>query len=52
MKKQGAARRAGAKFTDDRVRMVTEIFAGIRAIKAYCWEEPWGQEAAPPPHRG
>lgn len=44
MAKIARTRRECSKFTDDRIRMVTEIFSGIRAIKSYSWEVPWGSE--------
>jgi ABC-type multidrug transport system fused ATPase/permease subunit len=44
MKAVGRVRMSAAKMADQRVRMVTEIFSGIRAIKGYCWEKPFSAE--------
>ena len=34
------------KFSDLRVKMLNEILGGIRIIKFYAWEKPFGQEVA------
>eukprot|EP00928_Gymnodinium_smaydae_P079240 TRINITY_DN63215_c0_g1_i1.p1 TRINITY_DN63215_c0_g1~~TRINITY_DN63215_c0_g1_i1.p1 ORF type:complete len:1371 (-),score=379.48 TRINITY_DN63215_c0_g1_i1:639-4751(-) len=44
MKKISVTRHKVAAQTDIRVKMVNEIFQGIRAIKMYAWETPWGAE--------
>ena len=37
-------RRKVLKFSDMRVKMMNEILAGIRIIKFYAWERPFGKE--------
>ena len=37
-------RRKVLKFSDLRVKMMNEILSGIRIIKFYAWERPFGQE--------
>eukprot|EP00804_Cyclotella_cryptica_P012077 CCRYP_004510-RC/>CCRYP_004510-RC protein AED:0.14 eAED:0.14 QI:366/0.66/0.5/1/0.66/0.5/4/0/1117 len=37
-------RRRVMKYSDARVKMINEILAGIRIIKFYSWEVPFGQE--------
>eukprot|EP00929_Paragymnodinium_shiwhaense_P054641 TRINITY_DN273_c0_g1_i1.p1 TRINITY_DN273_c0_g1~~TRINITY_DN273_c0_g1_i1.p1 ORF type:complete len:1364 (+),score=417.09 TRINITY_DN273_c0_g1_i1:74-4165(+) len=44
MKKIAGAKRKVAEVTDRRVKMVNEILQGIRAIKMYAWEDPYGKE--------
>ena len=36
-------RRKTAVHTDERVKVMNEIIAGMRVIKMYCWEKPFGQ---------
>lgn len=35
-------RRKTAIHTDERVKVMNEIIAGMRVIKMYCWEKPFG----------
>ncbi|GFR41153.1 hypothetical protein Agub_g1817 [Astrephomene gubernaculifera] len=35
------SRREQIKFTDQRVKLCSEVISGIRAIKLYAWEEPY-----------
>ena len=37
-------RRKVLKYSDARVKMVNEVLAGIRIIKFYAWEKPFGKE--------
>mmetsp|Transcript_3880 Transcript_3880/g.5967 ORF Transcript_3880/g.5967 Transcript_3880/m.5967 type:complete len:1464 (+) Transcript_3880:108-4499(+) len=37
-------RRRVLKYSDARVKMVNEVLAGIRIIKFYAWEKPFGKE--------
>lgn len=37
-------RRKVLKYSDARVKMINEILAGIRIIKFYAWEKPFGKE--------
>lgn len=37
-------RRKVLKYSDARVKMINEILAGIRIIKFYAWEQPFGKE--------
>lgn len=37
-------RRRVMKYSDARVKMINEILAGIRVIKFYSWEKPFGKE--------
>ncbi|KAL7550859.1 hypothetical protein ACHAWF_014062 [Thalassiosira exigua] len=37
-------RRKVLKYSDARVKMINEILAGIRIIKFYAWEHPFGKE--------
>jgi len=39
-------RRKVLKYSDARVKMINEILAGIRIIKFYAWEKPFGKEVA------
>ena len=39
-------RRRVLKYSDLRVKMMNEILAGIRILKFYAWEKPFGQEVA------
>ena len=39
-------RRNVLKFSDLRVKMMNEILAGIRIIKFYAWERPFGKEVS------
>ncbi|KAL8592431.1 hypothetical protein ACOMHN_021373 [Nucella lapillus] len=36
-------RRKTAIHTDERVKIMNEIIAGMRVIKMYCWEKPFGE---------
>ena len=36
-------RRKTALHTDERVKVMNEIIAGMRVIKMYCWEKPFGE---------
>ncbi|KAK7479006.1 hypothetical protein BaRGS_00029767, partial [Batillaria attramentaria] len=36
-------RRKTAVHTDERVKVMNEIIAGMRVIKMYCWEKPFGE---------
>mmetsp|Transcript_24347 Transcript_24347/g.52185 ORF Transcript_24347/g.52185 Transcript_24347/m.52185 type:complete len:1508 (-) Transcript_24347:383-4906(-) len=37
-------RRKVLKYSDARVKMINEVLAGIRIIKFYAWEKPFGKE--------
>ena len=37
-------RKKGLKFTDKRVRIITEVLQGIRLIKFYAWEAFYVQQ--------
>ena len=37
-------RKKGLKFTDKRVRIITEVLQGIRLIKIYAWEAFYVQQ--------
>ena len=37
-------RRKGLRFTDKRVRIITEVLQGIRLIKIYAWEAFYVQQ--------
>ena len=41
LKKLSTLRAANSKLTDSRVKLTTEILQGVRAIKAYNWEQPF-----------
>jgi len=36
-------RQKTAKYTDERIKVMNEIIAGMRVIKMYCWEKPFGE---------
>ena len=36
-------RKKGLEFNDKRIGIMGEILHGIRVIKMYCWEEPFGK---------
>ncbi len=38
-----AARREAVSAADARVKLVTEVITGIKAIKLYAWEEPYAR---------
>ena len=40
----GKLRRKVLKYSDSRVKMMNEILTGIRIIKFYAWEKPFGKE--------
>jgi len=40
-KKVGQYRKVQMKYTDQRVKLTTEVITGIKAIKLYSWEEPY-----------
>ena len=42
----GQARRRTAGITDTRVRLMSEVLAGIQSVKAFVWEEPFRQSIA------
>jgi len=43
-KEMGKVRRKVVKLTDKRIKMVTEVVTGIKAIKLYAWEEPYQKQ--------
>eukprot|EP01029_Cantina_marsupialis_P002877 TRINITY_DN1275_c0_g1_i9.p1 TRINITY_DN1275_c0_g1~~TRINITY_DN1275_c0_g1_i9.p1 ORF type:complete len:1338 (+),score=500.54 TRINITY_DN1275_c0_g1_i9:101-4114(+) len=46
MKKLVKTRKRVVGFTDARVKIVNELMAGIRVIKYYAWEKPFGKQVA------
>ena len=42
----GKMRRKVLKYSDSRVKMMNEILTGIRIIKFYAWERPFGKEVS------
>jgi ATP-binding cassette, subfamily C (CFTR/MRP), member 4 len=40
----GNLRRLTAQWTDQRMKMTSEVFAGIASVKAYCWEVPFQEK--------
>mmetsp|Transcript_25114 Transcript_25114/g.35376 ORF Transcript_25114/g.35376 Transcript_25114/m.35376 type:complete len:1428 (+) Transcript_25114:125-4408(+) len=42
----GKMRRKVLKYSDTRVKMMNEILSGIRIIKFYAWEKPFGKEVS------
>jgi len=36
-------RKAREEKTDERVSMMSEVIGGMRVIKMYCWEKPFGK---------
>jgi len=43
---QGQLRRSTSKITDERVRLMAELLAGIRLVKLYCYERPFAEKVA------
>ncbi|XP_053212746.1 ATP-binding cassette sub-family C member 4-like [Panonychus citri] len=42
----GAVRRKTAKWTDQRIRIMSEIISGMKVIKLYAWEKPFADMIA------